>query len=68
VRVSAEREREHLGAGIEELELELAIADRSRLTDEVVEPWLGDGPVALFVDVSAVRVARRMSCSVEGCA
>ena len=34
---SAERERERLNTGIEELDLELAIGDRSRLSNQLVQ-------------------------------
>src|SRR5215468_9637148 len=57
-RRSPEREREGLHAGIEELDLEGAIADRPALSDELVEALLRHHAVAGGVDVVAVVGAR----------
>src|SRR5947208_1333286 len=58
---SAERERERLHTGIEELDLELAIGDRSRLSNQLIQALLGDRAVALVVYVSSMARARRPS-------
>jgi hypothetical protein len=44
---SAERERERLHTGIEELDLELAIGDRSRLTNQLIQALLGEHPLEI---------------------
>src|SRR3954452_12981662 len=53
---SAEGEHVGLDAGGEEADLERAVGDRSLLTNELVEPLLDDGAVALLVHVEPVRV------------
>ena len=53
-RLLAEREHVCLDAGCEERDLEGAVGDGSRLTDQLIEPLLGDGSAALFVGVEAV--------------
>ena len=53
----AEGEGVGLDAGVEEGDLEGALADRARLADELVEPRLGEDAVALVVDVAAVGAA-----------
>ena len=58
---SAERERERFHAGIEELDLELSIGDRSRLSNQLIQALLGDRAVALVVDVTSMACARRLS-------
>src|SRR5262245_56767852 len=55
--VSAERKSVGLGAGLEKLDLELSLTDRAGLPDELVEPLLGHGAVALLVDVEAAAGA-----------
>src|SRR5205814_5700200 len=58
---SAERERKSLHARIEELDLELSVGDGVRLSDQLIQPLLGNGTVALVVDVDSVSSARRLS-------
>ena len=58
---SAEREGKDLHARTEKLDLELAIDDGLRLPDQLVQTLLGDGAVALFVNVNSVSRARRLS-------
>jgi hypothetical protein len=54
----AERETVGLGARGEEGDLERPVGDRSRLADQLVEPWRSvERSVALLVDVEPVRVA-----------
>src|SRR5256885_15959587 len=57
----AERERKSLHAGIEKLDLEPSIGDRLRLSDQLIQPLLGNRAVALFVDIDSVGGARRLS-------
>ena len=49
---SAERERERLHAGIEELDLELSIDDRLRLSDQLIQPLFDHRAVAALVHVA----------------
>src|SRR4051812_28484262 len=56
---SAESEREDVDARIEEFDFELPLADRSRLTDQLVKTLLFDCTCALGVDIGAVRSAGR---------
>ena len=58
---SAERERKSLYTGIEKFDLELAIGDGLRLSDQLVEPLFGHCAVASFVDVNSAGRARRLS-------
>src|SRR4051794_22726478 len=58
---SAERERERLHTGIEELDLELSIDDRSRLSNQLIQALLDDRSVALVVHVSSIARTRRLS-------
>src|SRR6185295_1383975 len=58
---SAERERVRLHAGVQELDLELAIGDGLGLSDHLVQPLLGHRAVASLVNVDAVGRARRLS-------
>jgi hypothetical protein len=60
---SAESEVEGFGAGVEKLDLELAIGDLSCLPDELVEPLFDNDAVSLIVDVCAV--CRRWWMSIE---
>ena len=55
---SAERERERLHAGIEELDLELSIADRSRLSEQLIQALFDGHAVAGSVNVAAVSGSR----------
>jgi hypothetical protein len=50
-----------LDAGCEEGDLERAVGDGSRLANQLIEPLLGDGSTALFVNVESVSVARRFT-------
>jgi hypothetical protein len=56
---SAERERERLHTGIEALDLDLAIGDRSRLSNQLIQALLGDRAHTLVVYVTSVVRARR---------
>src|SRR5438067_3359554 len=58
---SAERERKRLHARVEELNLELSVSDGARLSDQLIQPLLGNRAVALVVDVDSVCSARRLS-------
>ena len=49
----AEREGVRLRPAIEELNLELAIDNRIRLADQLVQPLLENGAVTAFIDVNA---------------
>src|SRR5262245_25905835 len=52
---SAECERKNLHARTEKLNFELSISDRLRLSDQLVQPLLGNPAVTLLVNVSSVR-------------
>ena len=54
----AEGEGVGLDARVEEGDLEGALADGAGLADELVQPRVGEGAVALVVDVGAVGGAR----------
>ena len=58
VRESAERERERLHASVEELDLELSIADRSRLSEQLIQALFDGRAVAAGVHVAAVSGTR----------
>jgi hypothetical protein len=58
---SAERERKNLHARTEKLDLELAIGDGFRLSDQLIETLFAHRAVALLVNVNAVSRARRLS-------
>ncbi len=57
----AEREHEGLDARVGKDDLERPVGDRSALADQLVEPLLSDRPVALLVDVEAVRLSGRLA-------
>ena len=57
---SAEREGERLHASIEELDLELSIDDRLRLSDQLIQPLFDHRAVAAVVHVEAVSRTRRL--------
>jgi hypothetical protein len=57
----AEREAVGLGARGEEGDLDCAVGDRSRLTDQLVEPRPIEGSVAPFVDFEPVCIAGRLA-------
>ena len=57
----AEREGERLHTGIEKLDFELAIGDRSRLSNQLIQAVLGDSTFALVVDVASMVRTRRPS-------
>jgi hypothetical protein len=57
---SAERERERLHTGIKELDLELAIGDRSGLSNQLIQPLLDERSFTLVVDVTSMVCARRL--------
>src|SRR3977135_353836 len=58
---SAERERKNLHARTEKLDLELAIGDGLRLSDQLVQPLFGNCALALLVNVNSMSCARRPS-------
>jgi hypothetical protein len=60
-RGSAEREHKSLYARIEKLDLELSISNGLRLSDQLIQPLLGNRTVALVVNVTSVSSARRLS-------
>ena len=51
---SAERERERLHTGIEELDLELSLGDRSRLSNQLIQALLGDRAVTLLICITSM--------------
>src|SRR5262245_64566102 len=57
---SAERERERLHAGVEELDLEPSIGDRSRLPDQLIQALFDSGAVAAVIDVATMRGTGRL--------
>jgi hypothetical protein len=59
--VSAERECKRLGAGIEELDLEAAIGNRSLLPDQLVQTLLVYAAVTVGVHVEAVSGTWRLA-------
>src|SRR4051812_18229235 len=59
--VSTEREGERFHPGIEKLDLELSVGDRSRLSNQLIQALLGDRAVTLLVDIAAMACARRSS-------
>src|SRR5918992_6087144 len=58
---SAERQRKHLHARTEKLDLELSISDRLRLSDQLIQPLFGNRAVTMPVNVDSVSGARRLS-------
>ena len=58
VRESAARERERLHASVEELDLELSIADRSRLSEQLIQALFDGRAAAAGVHVAAVSRTR----------
>ena len=57
---SAERESERFHARIEKLDFESPVSDGTGLPDQLIQPLLGDGAVALLVDIEAVSRAGRL--------
>src|SRR5206468_3108917 len=57
----AERETVGLNTGRQERDLERALDDGSRFTNQLMQPLLGQRSVTLFVDVEAVCGAGRFS-------
>ena len=57
----AERERKSLHAGVGEFDLELAISDRLRLPDQLIQPRFYHRAAALVVDVNSVSRRGRLS-------
>jgi hypothetical protein len=51
---SAERERECLHTGIEELDLELSFNDRPRLPNQLIQALLVYRPATLLIDVTSM--------------
>jgi len=60
-RESAERKVISLSARIDKLDLEPAIHDRVRLSNELVKPWFDYRAVALEIGISTVSGVRRLS-------
>jgi len=60
-RRSAERERESLHARIEKLDLELPISNGLGLSDQLIQPLVGNRTVALVVNVTSMSRARCLS-------
>ena len=58
---SPEGEHESLDTRIQELDLELTLVDRLRLSYQLIQPLICGGAVALSVDVETVRNARRFA-------
>jgi hypothetical protein len=58
---SAEREGERLHAGVQKLNLELSFRDRSRLSNQLIQPLLGDRAVSLLVEIGPMSCAPRLS-------
>ena len=58
---SAESERKSFHAGIGKLDLELAINDRLRLPDQLIQPLFCDRTAALVVNVNSVSSPGRLS-------
>jgi hypothetical protein len=58
---STESERKSLYARIEKLDLELAISDGLRLSDQLIQPLLRNCAVTLVVYVNSVGSPRRLS-------
>src|SRR5207248_9205087 len=54
-------ERKGLQACIEKRDLELAISNVPRLSDQLIQPLVGHRAVALVVNVTSVGIARRLS-------
>src|SRR5258708_6395003 len=65
MRTSAEGECKGLDARIEKLDLEQSIADRLRLSDQLVGPLFGDRAVALLVDIRPVSSTRCLSINAD---
>ena len=57
---SPERERERFDASIEKLDLELAVVNRPRLPNQLIQPLLGHPAITVVVDISAMCRARRL--------
>src|SRR5437867_5903944 len=60
-RASTKRERERFDARIEELDLELSLGDRPRLSNQLIQALLRDRAVALVVYITSMARARRLS-------
>src|SRR5262249_8899278 len=60
-RKSAERECKSLHARIEKLDLKLSISDELQLSNQLIQPLVGNRSVALIVNVNSVSCARRLS-------
>ena len=58
---SAESERERLHTGIEELDLELSLGDRSRPSNQLIQALLGDRAVTMLIYITSMACARRLS-------
>ena len=59
-RRSSEREHVRFEGGVEKLDVEAPVDDRTGLADQLVEALVGDGAVAVLVDVQAVSGTRRL--------
>src|SRR4029077_17220711 len=60
-RQSTKRERESLHARIEKVDLELPIDDGPWLSDQLIQPLIGNRAVALFVNIGSVSGPWRLS-------
>ena len=58
---SAECERKRFNTRFEELDFKLAIDDRSRLSDQLIQTLLGDRACALIVNVTSMVCAWGLS-------
>src|SRR3977135_2502163 len=59
--ISSKGECEGLNVGIEELNFERVVGNRTDLPHELIKTLLGDGALSLRVDIHAVTVARGLS-------
>jgi len=57
----AEGEHIGLGAGVDKSDLKGSVGDPTDLADQLVEPLLGDGPIAPLVDVEPAGAVGRLA-------
>src|ERR1700694_2503847 len=57
----SKREAEGFGTGVEELDLKPAVADRSRLTDQLIHPLLHNPDASVRVDIGSRGWARALT-------
>src|SRR5260370_19192085 len=58
---SAKREAEGFSAAIQELDLKTAVADRARVTDQLIHPLLHDRAVSVRLDIGSVSPPRPLT-------